>query len=580
MVKLLITKKSIQKSFINNLLINFDYDESDYSDLDRYISENIITEIQGIEPDIIYIKDNLSSNYLELYGLRVAYHIRLSKELGDKRYLPIVILSDADSHVLNKLNPMARVLFTKNIFIVKNTKEAVENFKLPQAYSKLTKDNFNDKFLKLITVEPPENTTSHSIANKWAIERWSSLLGIEDKESIKKNKEKISYMLYYKYLRNKYILDKDKVAINKNEEIEGDLLFIDDRGKDGWNDIVEDYISQHYPNINFKTLEENNDNTNVYSSIDSIKKYVNSAINKKNIPNIILLDLRLLEDKSDSIYQISGVKILEYIKELNPSIQIIMFTASNDGSILDLLYSKGILGYVKKDAPTDKYKASRNGFNKLHTLIEKGIEKKYLQEIWEIQTKICTSKIFKKELDKNKEEDKKIEELKTTVEMVFKILNSNMQNNFTFAMFTIFKCIEIITYIYIEERDRNAYWKNDPKTCIDNTGYYKNRKNQDTDDLIHIKNENDKPKKGCGNLSVENKIRSIMHQKLGIPSDELHSQIKCIVCVRNHAMHQDKNYEDIDFCKNVVGGEVSSEQIITWFKMLQKILTKINKKLK
>ena len=68
------------------------------SDIDKYISNTILPQINDKKPDIIFIKDNLSSNYLELYGLRLVYHIRFDEKL---KYLPIVILSDIDGFTLD-----------------------------------------------------------------------------------------------------------------------------------------------------------------------------------------------------------------------------------------------------------------------------------------------------------------------------------------------------------------------------------------------------------------------------------------------------------------------------------------------
>lgn len=88
------------------------------SNIDANIVTSIIKPMMTVEYDVVYIKDNLSKNYIDLLGLRVAYHIRLSKELGDKRYVPIVMLSDVDTHILNRLDPIAQILFTKNIFTI------------------------------------------------------------------------------------------------------------------------------------------------------------------------------------------------------------------------------------------------------------------------------------------------------------------------------------------------------------------------------------------------------------------------------------------------------------------------------
>ena len=86
------TPTSIDESFISKNIIYFNYNNSDYKKIDEYISKEILTILKEKTIDKIFIKDNLSANYLELYGLRVAYHIRLSIELNEKRFVPIIIL--------------------------------------------------------------------------------------------------------------------------------------------------------------------------------------------------------------------------------------------------------------------------------------------------------------------------------------------------------------------------------------------------------------------------------------------------------------------------------------------------------
>jgi len=78
--------------------------EPRFSDIDICIQEDIILELINKNYDVIFIKDNLSQNYLELLGLRVAYHIRFSTDLGKKQYLPIVILTDLDGYLLSNYN--------------------------------------------------------------------------------------------------------------------------------------------------------------------------------------------------------------------------------------------------------------------------------------------------------------------------------------------------------------------------------------------------------------------------------------------------------------------------------------------
>src|SRR5574344_2765961 len=124
-------------------------------DIDKYISDYIIKELKTKEFDKIFIKDNLSSNYLELYGLRVAYHIRLSKELEeDKRFVPIVIVSEFDILTLNKFNKESNILFTDGIYLCQNTKEDIIKY---QSLDLKGLSSFKyDGFLEQIHIEKPK----------------------------------------------------------------------------------------------------------------------------------------------------------------------------------------------------------------------------------------------------------------------------------------------------------------------------------------------------------------------------------------------------------------------------------------
>ncbi len=563
MRKLIIYNKNIpfQDSYNKKDLFEFNYNQNE--SLDEYIHNKVIEKIDFKDLDVIYIKDNLSSNYLELHGIILAYHIRLSKELKEKRFIPIVILSDTTRDILNKIDPIARILFTKNIYLIPNTTEAIKKFQ-KRKLETLKENEFNSHFLDLITVAPPENSTSHSIANEWAIKRWATLLSLNS-SATEKNKAKISSMLYVKYLEYKLDLIEPTVPKEKDSKslLNGKLLFIDDKGKDGWNDIVEKYLDLHYEGMEFKGFEESN-----FLDVPTIQREIKTTIEEYE-PNIILLDLRLLKEDAnkDEIEDITGIKILKAIKELNPSIQIIMFSASNDSSILDNIRDEGVLGYVKKDAPNDKYKSSNGGFEKLGKLIERGIKRKYLGEIYQIQKEITASSIifeniltiknreienkklrFKKKLTLTKNEEK-INELEKSIEMVFEILNSNMAKNLIYAMLSIFKSIEYINNLFTYETSYpfNTHWI-------------------------------DSKKEACTGTSPKNKILKILEEKLSIV--DMNNNIDEITCFRNYNSHASEiKYKCEKYLlrdKNEIR-ELNGNDIIKWFKLLQIIISKIDK---
>ncbi len=504
--------------------IYFDFSSVDGGEtVDSYISREIIYEIKEQDFDIIFIKDNLSSNYLELLGLRVAYHIRLSSELGDKRFLPIIILSDIDSYMLNSFDPTAQILFTKNIFIVKNTKNEIEKIK-NKKFSNFTLEEYKTGFLNRITVEPPKDYLSHhSIANEWSIYRWSKFLDV-DSNSVKTNNEKIQNMLYFKYLKEIYKQEDkhlDKNICKLNSKTKGNILLIDDEWNKGWSDILAK-IFKNYDKVDFQTFkydfkDKSNFNLNFQINHKGLKQQIQNA-------DVIILDLRLIEqdhDEDTDIENYSGIKILEKIHEINVGIQVIMLTATSKSTILEKLYEKKILGYIKKEHPEDRSINTVENINKFIKLINKGLKRKYLKEIYIIKSKITN--LLDIELTENiKDQDCKIFAkfnrskdyymkfaLKIYREALytFEVLDSNLKNRFIFAMLSIISSFEAINSILIKE------FRNDDDKFWDGTIVQKNKLNDRLEELYQKLN-------GEGKLDIQAMIQN--------RNNYLHSNIKTV----------------------------------------------------
>ena len=62
---------------------------------------------------------------MEFLGIRLAYHIRLTKEFKNLQ-VPIILFGPEDSFQINKLSTLGQILFTKNILHVKDS--SIENF--------------------------------------------------------------------------------------------------------------------------------------------------------------------------------------------------------------------------------------------------------------------------------------------------------------------------------------------------------------------------------------------------------------------------------------------------------------------
>lgn len=393
----------------NNNVANIE----NYTQRLKFISiEATLEEIIKRDFDIVYIKDSLSNNYMEFLGILLTYHIRLSN--FDKRFVPIVIISDLDTLTLNKLNSLNNILFTKNIFL--------NNFK---RVVKLDKNNFEKEFLDKISLTPPkDSSTNHDITNDWAIYQWSKLLDINTSLD-----EKISSSLYFKYLKAKYNL-KEKTQHNINFKADGKVLLIDDRYKDGWGDIFKEYFKNSDIKLDiFKDDFKDKD-------FDTLKDNIIKKIGNFN-PDLILLDLRLITEDNNinHINKISGIKILKEIKKLNKGTQVIIFTASSDSEILEEINKNDIVGYIKKDSPIQKYQTSKSSIKKLQQYTKEALSKSYLKEVYSIQQVLL-------KLDLNKNENYK--KIKFEIDNIFDILNSNLDKKITFFILALYNIIEII----------------------------------------------------------------------------------------------------------------------------------------
>ncbi|MBU1658899.1 hypothetical protein KKG72_07605 [bacterium] len=513
-------------------------------DIDTYISDGIIIkELVSKEFDTIFIKDNLSSNYLELYGLRVAYHIRLSSELENKRFAPIVIISDFDEAALNRFTHEANILFTQGIYLCKNTKEDIQKY---QSLELQGVTNY-DEFLSSIEVAPPKDTSgTHGIANKWSIYRWAKFLGAEG-EAIDKNKSEVENQLYFKYLKAKNPIVKKKglSIVPKAPQSEGNILYIDDEWDKGWKDIFEKYFSKSQ-NINFHFVEHQYKDT----SYESIENLVKEFLTSKSI-DTVLLDMRLIKEDHEQkeAKELSGIKLLTFIKAFNPGIQVILLTASEKSTILDEANKYNILGYIKKENSSDDNTYTKEVFKKITNLIDLGFERKYLKDIWNIQKEILGLSFFEKD---------KHPEIKIEIESVFEILQTDMENKFIYAMFALFKTIEISIDLYIEERRENgrrfAYWKsnNTKINFVDRDEYFPK-------ELPHNSQ--------ISNDATINKIRVLCYEKLQLNLKEMHDSLKIFVQTRNETIH---------IPRGKILLKPTKGNIEEWFKTIQTILSKLN----
>ncbi len=542
-----IYNKYTEIDYVDGQILEFDMEG--YSNVDYYISKEILPKI-NLDIQCVLIEISLSDELLDFFGLRLAYHIRLSKTLGIQQFMPIVFISDFDGCQINKWDNanLANIIFTSQIFMSLNKSNDILKVieVILEDKNDLNSKNLEKEFLTKIHIDAPENR--HSIANEWSIYLWSKFLKINNSSNISTTIDHMSPMLYFKYLINKYDMseinqdineiEEKYVEITTNENV--DILYIDDEWQKGWGEIFSQLVNKNISlkydlGIDFKKM---NQNEIITMCIDQIKKYD---------PILIILDLRLYkeDENNNDINSITGIQILKEIPKINPGIQTIIWSATGDSQILNLInkisYSGSkqynILGYYKKEHPDDKVINIEQNIMNIGSQIKKGLKNKYLKEIHKNRNQalaILNNKMFSQyKIQKGDYEDS-LKLLQKNMGYVFDILSSNMPNKFNYAMVSIATSLETIVKIFFpKEKDNYLVFWDGEKTYL-----------------------------GKKSSSLEDKINHILRHKLGNKSD---IKLSFMIKRRNDYMHANDAYQD-----------VTKENINEWFETLLNILEIIN----
>ena len=208
--------------------------------------------------------------------------------------------------------------------------------------------NWND-FIKTINVEKPE-TSNHTISNEWAIYRWAHAIGANDSD-IEKIENKVENNIYFKYLQAIYPITEIQEIREEQLKVENlqdsKILYIDDEADKGWYEVMCTIIADINKVKDFDYLGNELKNKTQNEIIDlSIKKI------KEYEAEILILDFRLHKNDFDcSIKEVTGYKLLQAIKEINPGIQVIIFSATNKVWNLQALQNAGADGFIMKESP-------------------------------------------------------------------------------------------------------------------------------------------------------------------------------------------------------------------------------------
>jgi len=331
-------------------------------------------------------------------------------------------------------------------------------------------------------------------------------------------------MLYYKYLKAKF--ENKKIYLpDKTSILKGKILLIDDKKE--WGEIIKAYLNKFFPDVEFDFLGGFKRDVKIAEIEEKLRK----KINEFN-PDTIILDLRLINKESNKINEISGYKIMKFIKKINPAIQIILFTASKDSLILNAFFND-IVGYIQKDSPFEKYEG-KNSFENFNLIIERALKRRYLKKIHLITNKINSLYFGDYHFAKK---------VKADANLVFEILNSNMRDSFVYAIYQIIKILEAVTnkLIYFDANEQIYKFE------FDNTIAYE------------------------GKNSLRLKIYSIM-KKTNIYDDEKKELICEIIEFRNRKIHGGKIKNS--HCKDFIE-KLSQKNLIAFYELTFLILKRI-----
>lgn len=442
--------------------------------------------LQNKTYDVIFIPFTLSQqNYLELTGLRVAAHIRVTTEFKHE-FVPIVFIGPESPEQIAKLSELGNILFSPGVFHTAKTdaESLVKQYQwIKEKKPKITEKEW-EKCLRRLQLSPPANYQSHhSIDNELALLRWSEYLKCDDQ--IPEVKENIQKGLYFKYQRA--LNPIEPVNDGKSYLIEGKakVLLIDDEADKGWKDFYKCFF-QHSPDITFDYLQCD------FKSL-SREEIITNATDKLKNADVVLLDLRLCDKDFNSqakSEELTGYKILEEIKKINKGIQVIIITASNKVWNYESLLRIGANGYIVKKGDSDVGEYVKDLKESIKKAIKKASFLKVVYALVEsLKKHITTNEVFNSD-----KEDSLRNNLKVNYDISFELLeNAYLYNNnkyFNYAYLQLFLCIEEFLNIKsIFEFGDKCYVNQNIKVAEK----IKVKEKQEWESIINIKHNNNRP---------------------------------------------------------------------------------------
>ena len=449
--------------------------ETDVPDFDTFISEYLSNQNEGnplYQYDVIVLPYNTTKNNLEYTGLRIAAHIRLTKEWNCMSK-PILFLGPDTFQEVNQFSELGCLLNSFNVFMSSRNKqeEIINMLRWIKDYTK-TVDIIDDSpkyrdFLKRMrSLTPPANYSSHhSLANEWGADVLGRVVLGDEFNNIFVNPT-IKNSLFFKYLiattnSHRLVLSlSQKQSSHQSFKIDASgkrILLIDDEADKGWEYVLSKMLNVRIDVISEKVVD--------YKSLteESKKKIIN------NDYDLIFLDLRLNGVDEESVSNpedFSGMKILSTIKnDINGGIQVIIFTASNKAWNMKALLDAGADGYYIKESPEYAFplEYSMENARKLIDTINTCFNRKYLRVICKKIQKLNSLLSFKDDIN-----EEIINKLLLSFSLISNAESKKLQNKgemneiketqklFAYSFVSLFEILELVVKIFIYSEKANA----------------------------------------------------------------------------------------------------------------------------
>lgn len=323
------------------------------ADLDNYIRE----WFDESEYDALYIPLCFGKVLSDYNGLRLAIHIRCTKSVNQNK--PIYIYSPVPTSFLVR-SKYFDILKTRGVKLIHmHPQKIIDSLGSLQP---LTENEIKFEMEQVHLPVPQNYEDSHSVANEWAIYRWAVATNSED-SAIDKIANTIKSNLYFKHLTTIYppseIKSIKEDRLKFKDQLSGisptltgqkdiNILYVDDEADKGWYEIMANIIHDVNDISGFDYLGEDLKALSQQEIIDQVIERV-----EEGSVNIVLLDFRLHKKDHDSkdIEDITSVQILKKIKEFNPGIQVVIFSATNKVWNLLALQKYGADGFIIKEGP-------------------------------------------------------------------------------------------------------------------------------------------------------------------------------------------------------------------------------------